>query len=299
MKQHTAELLLVIAVMIWGSTYVCLKGAEQGFAPFTIITLRFGIAFLLGALIFYRSLAGITRRTVLAGAVLGFLIAGVIACLLYALPTTPTTTAGFLFATMVVLVPLFQGILFKKIPTLPLVTGICLAITGVALLALDRETLVIAPGSFLCLAGAACLALQIIATGEFLKMEEPLPLGILQFGFAALFGLVPALLIDPVPDLSGGFALIQVLYLAIVCTLIAFILQTIAQKYTTPEHTSLIFTLESVFAALFGFVLLHEFLTAMDYLGILFILSGVLIAVLKGDRGRREGIPRGETPDIV
>ena len=297
MKQHTAELLLVIAVMIWGSTYVSLKDAEEGFAPFTIITLRFGIAFLLGALLLHRSLAGITRKTLAAGAVLGFLIFCVIAFLLFALPTTPTTTAGFLFATMVVIVPIFQGIIFKKIPGLPLVAGICLAVAGAAFLALDQETLIIGPGSVLCLAGAVFLALQIIATGEFVKTEDPIPLGILQFGFAALFGLVPALLIDPGPELSGGFAIIPVLYLAIVCTLIAFILQTIAQKYTTPEHTSLIFTLESVFAAVFGCILLHEVFTVRDYIGIALILSGVLIAILKGDRDRRDDIPRGKLPD--
>jgi hypothetical protein len=96
MKQHTAELLLVIAVMIWGSSYIGLKEAEGGFAPFTIITLRFGIAFLFAALIFHRSLTGITRSALAAGAVLGFLLFCLIAFLLYALPTTPTTTAGFL-----------------------------------------------------------------------------------------------------------------------------------------------------------------------------------------------------------
>jgi drug/metabolite transporter (DMT)-like permease len=297
MNQHTAEFLLVVAALIWGSSYAGMKGAEEAFAPFTIIALRFGIAFLLAALLFHRSLTGITRRTVMAGAVLGFLLSGVIASLLYALPTTPTTTAGFLFATMVVLVPLFRAVFFQKIPGLPLVIGICLAVTGVALLALDGDTFFPGPGSLLCLAGAVCLAFQIIANGEFVKTEDPLPLGILQFGFTALFGLVPAILFDPVPDLPGGSALFSVLYLAIVCTMIAFTLQTIAQKYTTPEHTSLIFTLESVFAALFGFVLLHEVLSARDYAGILLILAGVLIAVLREPGTRRDVVPCGNFPE--
>jgi drug/metabolite transporter (DMT)-like permease len=287
MKQHTAELLLVIAVMIWGSSYVGMKDAMEGFAPFTIIALRFGIAFLIAALVFYRSLTGITFRTVAAGAVLGFLLFCLIAFLLYALPTTPTTTAGFLVATIVVLVPLFQAIFLKKIPGLPLVIGIILAVTGVALLTPGDKTLVISSGSVLCLAGAICLALQILATDEFLKTEKALNIGILQFGFASLFGLASALIFDPVPDLSSGIAVFSVLYLAIVCTMIAFILQTVAQKYTTPEHTCLIFTLESVFAALFGFILLHEVLTALGYAGVILIISGVLIAVLKREKGTR------------
>ena len=282
MRPNTAELLLVIAVMIWGSSYIGMKDAEGGFTPFTIITLRFGIAFLFAALIFHRSLTGITRSTLAAGAVLGLLLFCLIALLLYALPTTPTTTAGFLVATMVVLVPLFQAIFFNKIPGLPLITGIILAVSGIALLTPCRETLVLDYGAVLCLAGAACLALQIIMTDIFLKTEEPLPIGILQFGFAVLFGLISAVIFDPVPDLTSGIAITAILYLAIVCTMIAFILQTVAQKYTTPEHTSLIFTLESVFAALFGFIVLHEVLTIPGYAGVILILSGVLIAVLKG-----------------
>lgn len=118
-------------------------------------------------------------------------------------------------------------------------------------------------------------------TDIFLKTEEPLPIGFLQFGFAALFGLISAVIFDPVPDLTSGIAITAILYLAIVCTGITFLLQTVAQKYTTPEHTSLIFTLESVFAALFGFVVLHEILTVPGYVGVILILSGVLIAVLK------------------
>jgi len=282
MRQHTAKHLLVIAVMIWGSSYIGMKDAEGGFAPFTIITLRFGIAFLFAALIFHRSLTGITRSTLAAGAILGFLLFCVIAFLLYALPTTPTTTAGFLVATMVILVPLFQAIFLKKIPGLPLAAGIILAVSGVALLSPIGETFVLDYGAVLCLAGAACLTLQIIMTDIFLKTEEPLPLGILQFGFAALFGLIPAVIFDPVPDLTSGIAITAILYLAIVCTMIAFLLQTVAQKYTTPEHTSLIFALESVFAALFGFIVLHEVLAVPGYAGVILILSGVLIAVLKG-----------------
>lgn len=282
MRQHTAELLLVMAVMIWGSSYIGMKDAESGFAPFTIITLRFGLAFLFAALIFHRSLTGITRSTLAAGTVLGFLLFCLIAFLLYALPTTPTTTAGFLIATMVILVPLFQALFFKKIPGLPLAAGIFLAFSGVSLLTPLGETFILDYGTVLCLAGAACLALQIIMTDIFLKTEEPLPLGILQFGFAALFGLISAVIFDPVPDLTSGTAITAILYLAIVCTMIAFILQTVAQKYTTPEHTSLIFTLESVFAALFGFIVLHEVLTVPGYIGVILILSGVLIAVLKG-----------------
>lgn len=293
MKQHTAELLLLITVMIWGSSYVGLKEAGEGFTPFTLITLRFGIAFLFATLIFYRSLTGITRRTIAAGAVLGFLLFCVIAFLLFALPTTPTTTAGFLGATIVVLVPVFQAIFFRKIPGLPLVTGIILALIGIAVLTLGGETLIINFGAVLCLASAAGYALQILAVDAFLKTEKPLTLGILQFGFTALFGLVFALIFaEPMPNLSPGFAAASVLYLAIFCTMIAFLLQIVAQNYTTPEHTCLIFTLESVFAALFGFLLLNEVLTPMEYFGVILILSGVLIAIFTEKKQTSDGLNR-------
>ena len=71
---------------------------------------------------------------------------------------------------------------------------------------------------------------------------------------------------------------IAVLGLALICSAFGFVVQPVAQRYTTPEHTGLLFALEPVFSAIFAFLFLHETLPVKGYLGAVFVLSGVLTA---------------------
>jgi len=71
-----------------------------------------------------------------------------------------------------------------------------------------------------------------------------------------------------------------VLGLGVLCSAIGFVVQTTAQKYTTPTHTSLLFSLEPVFAALFAFAFAGEILTPKGYVGAILVLSGVVAAEL-------------------
>ena len=66
--------------------------------------------------------------------------------------------------------------------------------------------------------------------------------------------------------------------LSVLCSAIGFIGQAVAQKYTTPTHTGLIFSLEPVFAALFAFIFVGETLPVKGYVGAILILIGVLAA---------------------
>ncbi|WP_368384798.1 EamA family transporter [Priestia aryabhattai] len=73
---------------------------------------------------------------------------------------------------------------------------------------------------------------------------------------------------------------IAILGLGVLCSAIGFICQAIAQRYTTPTHTGLIFATEPIFAALFAVLFLHELFTLKDLVGSIILIAGILIAQL-------------------
>lgn len=290
MKQTTADLILVLIVLIWGSSYVAMKWGMDSFGIYTLIALRFSIAFFVGIILLWGHMSKIYLHTLASSAILGFCFFLGFIFLLTGMETSPTTSAGFLMATTIVFIPIIQVLIFHKIPNTFLIFAILLCLSGVGLLTL-KEGMTIDFGTVLCLIAALCYATQIVTTKWVLSAgENAVTIGVLQLGFTALFAIIPAFFLEmPLQTMNLTSGLI-ILYLAILCTLVGFVLQAVAQEFTSPEHTGLIYTLESVFAALFGYVLLQEVLPLHGYIGVILVFAGVIIAVRygKSSENRRE-----------
>lgn len=143
-----------------------------------------------------------------------------------------------------------------------------------------KDSFMIESGSILCLLGAFLYAVYII-TNSFVHKTDALQLGIFQLGFAALFGLIFSFSFETptLPSTTAGW--VAVLGLAIVCSAFGFVMQPIAQKFTTPERTGVLFALEPVFSAFFGFVILQEVLQLQGYIGAMLVLCGIFISGTK------------------
>lgn len=279
MKPLKAELLLLVVTLFWGSSYIFMKMGLGTLGEFNLIALRFGLAFVLAAVLFHRRLRKVDFKTIKYGALLGLLLLGVFTCITFGLQTTTTSNAGFLVALTVVFVPILDRFLFKKRIAPSQIFGSVLAIAGIGLLTLN-ETLTIRPGDFLCILSAVFYAVQIIFTGKAVKECDSLNIGILQLGFAGGFALVLSSLFET-PSLPSSLpGWIAILALGILCSACGFILQPIAQKYTTPTRTGLIFALEPVFAALFGFWFAAENLSPQGYAGAVLVLLGIVASEL-------------------
>jgi len=135
-------------------------------------------------------------------------------------------------------------------------------------------------GDLLCIGTALCYAVHITLTGTFTKNENPIALGILQLGFAGLFALLCSFLFEhpSIPTTLSSW--VAILGLGVLCSAIGFICQAIAQRYTTPTHTGLIFATEPIFAALFAVLFLHELFTLKELIGSVIVIAGILIAQL-------------------
>lgn len=244
---------------------------------FNLVALRFGIAFLLTAPIFYKKLCNIDKKTLLYGMILGLALFCVLSTLMFGLKATSASSAGFLAGTTVVFVPLLQIIIYQKTPALSITVSVILTIVGISLLTID-STFQLDTKSLLCVLAAFIYASQILLTSHFSKMVDPLTLGVLQLGFAGIFGLLFSFIFEHPKLPNNSVEWFAVLSLSVVCSAFGFVLQPIAQKYTTPERTGILFSLEPVFSSIFGFVFLGETLKIQGYLGAILVFSGIIIS---------------------
>lgn len=276
-KRLQADLMLLAVTAGWGSSYLFMKQGLESLQEFNLIALRFGIAFCLAFLALRRQLSAPGPELLRAALLLGTLLFGVFAAILFGIRSTSTANAGFLVGLTVVFVPLFSSLRRRRFPAPGLFCGVCLSLAGIALLTL-HGSLAIGAGDLLCMGGAVFYALHILATGFFAHRHDALSLGVLQLGVVALWGALGTVFWETprLPSSHGAWA--AILALSIVCSAIGFVVQTVAQKHTTPSHTGLIFSLEPVFAALFAFAFASETLSPQGYLGAALVLCGILSA---------------------
>lgn len=281
-RQLRADSALLMVSLIWGATFVMVKQAVTHVGPLTFIALRFTLAGLAMILLFHRRLRTVSRRELAAGGLIGvFLFAG------YAFQTaglqlTTVSKAGFITGLYVVIVPLAAWAWLRRPPGWSALAGVLLAMAGLALLTLQiDERVTIGQGDLLVLVGAVSFALHIAAIGAFAPHMDALALATIQIAATAIIAGPAALLVETPTWPIYGQVWFAVAFTGVLATCVAFGIQTVAQVFTSPTHTALIFATEPVFAALFGVLLAGEWLSDRAWLGCGLILTGMLIAKLR------------------
>ncbi|KZS48470.1 multidrug transporter [Paenibacillus glucanolyticus] len=289
MKPLKADLMILFITICWGSSYLFMKMGLDTLGEFNLIALRFGLAFILAAAIFYPRLRQVNLRTIRYAMLLGSILFIMFTALTFGLKTTTTSNAGFLISLTVVFVPLIHTFLFKKKIEKKLIASILLALTGIALLTIQLP-FTFKIGDLFCIAAALCYALHINVVSSAAQKVDTLSLGILQLGFTGLYAFVMSFILEtPVlPSTTHGW--IAILVLSVVCSALGFILQTIAQKYTTATRTGLVFSLEPVFAAMFGFWFAHEIMNSVQYFGAALVFLSVVIASVEVNTLKRSNM---------
>lgn len=276
--QVKADIMMIVVTLFWGSSYLLMKMGLDSIQAYNMIALRFGIAFILAGIIFYKRMIHIDFKTIKYGFVLGLILFLAMSVVAIGVNFTTISNAGFLFSLTVVFVPILLAIFFRKKPEQKVIVGVGFAIIGIALLTLNNNGLKISSGDFLIILGALFYAIYIIVTDKLTKNVDSIALGILQLGFAGAWGLLFSFIFEKphLPNTTESW--FSILALSILCSAVGFIGQTTAQKYTTPTHTGLIFSLEPVFAALFAYIFVDEVLPTRGYVGAVLVLLGVLTA---------------------
>lgn len=283
-----AHLLLVLATLIWGSTFVLIKAALRDSSPLALNAARMGLAAILLALYYRKDLARMTRPALLMGCAVGlFLFLGYAFQTTGLRLTTPSKSA-FLTGVSTVLVPLVL-VAFWRTKIHPWrAVGIFLALAGLFLMTVPagRQGLAdfakVNRGDLLTIACAFAFAFQIVFLGRGSQRFPFAQMAVLQIAVAAaLMGISAPLLEQPLLRLNGT-VLATILITGILGTAVAFTVQAWAQQFTPATHTALIFTLEPVFAWLTSFLYLKERLGIRAGAGALLILAGIVVSELLG-----------------
>ncbi len=283
MPTWVADILLLIVALLWGGGFIGVRVAVDKVPPLYMTSIRFAIAAFLLIMIFFKSIKGFTKKDLLAGIITGtFLFLGTLLQTIAA-KDVPVGKLAFLTALNVIIVPFLAFIIYKGKLSIKNILSSILALLGIAILNLNGGTLEgFQKGDILAILCAVCFAGQIVALGHYAKKVDPLRLTAFQLASAAGFSFVGAALFETPPNTLTLDVLGALLYLGFFSTFLAFSLQAIGQKYTSPERASVIMCLESVFAAIFGVILLKEILTLNMIIGCSLIFLGVLLAEYRG-----------------
>lgn len=278
-RMWAADGLLVFCAALWGLGFVAMKEGLSTYPTLWLLFLRFGGASLLMGVFFFRRIMHASMRDLLNGAIIGtFLFLGM-ALQTWGLNYTTAGKQAFLTASYVIMVPIILWSVQRKFPGWSCIVGSLICFAGMGLLTSDAS----GPlnfGDILTVAAAVFFALQIIAIGRYAAEGDPFVLTFVQFLTAALFSVAFA------PFAHGHFiwkgmqGLPQVLFAVLFCTLVCFLIQNIAQKYTPSTHASILLGLESVFGVLSGILLLNEAFTVRMGMGCFLIFSAVLLVEL-------------------
>ncbi|MGB9780412.1 DMT family transporter [Caldanaerobacter sp.] len=278
-KQLQSDIVLTLVTMIWGSTFIIVKNAIQSLPVYNFLFIRFLLAFLLLAAIFYKKLKKIDKSTLMAASLIGTMLFLGYAFQTMGLLYTTASKSGFITGFSVVLVPILEAILLKRKPTRAATLGVVLAFIGLILLTTNIDFR-INIGDFLTLLCAFAFAMHIVLISKYaVKMDTHL-LATVQIGMVAfLSGIVSFIFEKPfIPtslDVWGA-----IIITGVFATAFAFVAQNTMQAYTTATHTALIFSLEPVFAALAAYLIAGETMSLRALIGGAFMLTGIILSEL-------------------
>lgn len=279
-KQIKADLALLGVAAVWGITFTLVKDALAGIGPYYFLGMRFLAAFIFLAAIYRKRLINAGFKTVAAGAVIGLFLYAGYAFQTVGLQYTSASKAGFITGMSVVLVPLLCAAGLRRLPGAAPATGAFSAAMGLAALSLG-DAMTVSYGDWLVFFCAVSYALHIILVGRYSPRYDPVVLATVQIGVVAAASIACAAALEEMPAALTGEVWLALLVTAIPATALAFLIQNVVQRFTSPTHTAIIFTTEPVFAAAFAWLLGGELLTLRQWAGCFLILTGMLIAELK------------------
>jgi len=274
MKNSDIGLLMV--AFVWGLTFVIVKESLFYISPFKFLFYRFSLSFLLLLGISIKKLKNITVKTVKYGSFIGIALFCGYGFQTVGLQYTTPANAGFITGLSVVIVPFLSFALLQKKPSIYSIIGVLCAVVGLFFLSFQQFDMNY--GDFLVLLCAFSFAMHIILVGKYAPFYDPVLLTMVQIGMVALLSGVLSAGQSSVINATVIEALIVT---ALFATVMAFLVQNMAQKYTPPTRTAVVFAVEPVFAAVCSFLLIHEVFTVRKIIGCVLILAGMLITELK------------------
>jgi drug/metabolite transporter (DMT)-like permease len=286
-----ALVALIAVTAVWGVTFVQVKDAVAIYPLFAFLAVRFAIAGLTLAVPAVPRLRRLGRTGVAAGALLGLLLAAGYALQTAGLQRTTVSSTGFITGLYVVLTPLFALLLFRARIGREVWGGVVLAVAGLAMLSgVEAGS---SYGDLLVLSSTAAQALQIVAVERFANRFDAIALTFIEMVTALVVFLAIAVGLGDLGVPRGWTVWGALLVTGVFASALAYLIQVWAQRRMSASRIALVFSLETVFAGLFGYALAGDRLGALGWGGCAAILGGIVLAEPAAAAVLRRLVPKG------
>jgi drug/metabolite transporter (DMT)-like permease len=275
-RRFAAEAALIGAALLYGITFPLVHDALEDITPFAYLLGRFGLATLLlmpVAIPALRQRGPQRRMLVRAGLTAGVILFGGYVTQTIGLQYTSASTSAFITGLYVIITPVIESAITRRLPRLPVIVGIVVATVGLYLL--TGADVHLGRGEAFTLACAVLFAFHIVYIGAYANLLRPTQFTALQIGAVAFLSIAPAGK-QGVGTLSA-LAIFAVIFTGVACSALALPLQLWGQRRIPATRAALILLAEPVFAGIVGYVN-GERLGPARLAGAVTILVGILIS---------------------
>ncbi len=285
MKKITAfkaDMLLLIVALLWGSGFVLTKFSLSSMSANQLLSIRFIFGVFILFIINIKRFKNINFQIIKGGIITGIFLTLGFMFQTYGMVFTTASKASFITGLNVIIVPFLYWIISKKKPDIFSFIAVFIATIGMAFLTLDfSKGFSFQLGDTLIVFCAIAFACHIVSTGYFAKDNDVMLLSFFQLLTATVITTLVTIFKEGVNMNLSPLPLLTTIYLGIIVTGIAFLIQAFGQKYTTATHAALILCTESVFGSIFAVIFLKEVMTPMMVLGCFIIFLAIVTAETK------------------
>ena len=285
-----ATILLAAVISARATSFMFSKLCLTTMNSCSLIALRFTVAsLLLLALFSPKIIPHINRRNVLSGALIGALYFFVMICEYMGLKTTNASTTSFIENLAIIVVPLAECLLGRRLPTGRVLLSAVLAMLGVGMLTMTGSGFSLTAGEIWVLGACLLYAAAIMVTSRLAPKGNPFVIGFFQVTTTGLLAWLSLPLYGGLTLPTGGSQYAMVFMLAFVCTFFGFTLQPVAQSRLPAETAGAFCALGPLVASVLSFIFLKEAFPPCNMAGAALILISLsiesgLIKLPKGSR---------------
>ena len=276
-----AKPLIVIATLIWGSTFFIMKDTLDSVDLQFLLAFRFTFAAVILAVVFWKRWKGMDRSCWWRGAVMGLLLYAAYTVQNYGLMGTTPGKNAFFTAVYCVMVPFLYWVVDRLRPDRFNVLAALLCIAGIGFVSWDGG-FSLGYGDVLTLISGFLYACHITATSKFSQGRDIFLLTVIQFATTAVCCWAGTCVTGGFP--AGGLpakAWLVLVYLAVAATTLALLFQNVGQKYTSPSAAAVLLSLEAPFGVAFSVAFTDESPSGFMYCGFFLIFVAVLCSETK------------------
>ena len=297
-KRISGSIMLLTTALIWGIAFVAQSDGMNYVEPFTygaVRTLLGGVVLIPVIALFRRSggkktqtaKSPFVKTNIVGGICCGVMLFAASSLQQIGIKYTTAGKAGFITALYVIIVPMIELVFYRRSS---LKIWLCTAAAAGFYLLCINEGFTVSKGDLYVLASALFFALHIMTVDRFnKKAADGTVMSCIQFFTAGTLMLICMFIFEK-PEISGIIAAwLPILYGGVMSCGVAYTLQIPGQRYTDPTVATLLMSLESVFAALAGALLLSETLSLKELSGCALVFAAVIAAQINFKRKRGKG----------